>query len=136
MKRLSHSLPEEDPAVTAIEHILAIAAPPRTAPADVAESRVAVANALWICACVTDDDAPTWLIYESLDGNLVWLRVPGGIEPLDLVNARRSAGGHAEPCEVLRWFHGAARGPWSGAGYGADDGRVTEHLRRKIRNLA
>ena len=136
MKRRPQSLPDEDPAVAPIEHILAAAAPARTAPTDPTENRVAVANALWICACVTDDDAPIWLIYESLAGKLVWHRVAGGIEPLDLVNARHSAGGHAEPGEVLRWLLGAAHDPWSGAGDGTGDGHVTDHLRQKIRNLA
>lgn len=136
MKRRPQSLPEEDSAVAAIEHILSTAAPARTEPVGLTGDRVAAANALWICACVSNDDAPTWLVYETLDGAIVWHRVPGGVEPLALVDARRSAGGHAEPVEVLRWLHGTALDPWSGFGYGTDDGHVTDDLRQKICDLA
>lgn len=59
-------------------------------------------HALWICACLTHDDAPTWLLCDTAAGALMWRRVPDRREPLELVKARYTAGGHADPNEVLR----------------------------------
>ena len=98
------------------------------------DGRAVVTHALWICACVTLKDAPTWLIHDLPDEGLAWRRVPDTVEPLDLVDARRTAGGHADPAEVLRWMHGAASHPWCGGGYGCGDAVVLEVLRRKIRS--
>ena len=98
------------------------------------DGRAVVTHALWICACVTLEDAPTWLIHDLPDDGLAWRRVPDTVEPLDLVDARRTAGGHADPAEVLRWMQGAASHPWCGGGYGCGDAVVLEVLRRKIRS--
>lgn len=124
---------QEDPAVPAVEQILTAAAPAAGSAGVLSKDRLAVTNALWICACVTIDDAPTWLIYDTPDGGLAWDRIPDGVEPLDLVDARLSAGGHADPAEVLRWLQGTASDPWSGGGYGDGDAGVLDELRMKIR---
>lgn len=98
----SSRLPE-DPAVAPIERILEA-----VASRDSGEGQVDVPptapHALWICACVGYDDAPTWLISDGDDEGIAWRRVPEGVEPLDLVVARQSAGGHAEPAAVLLWL--------------------------------
>lgn len=47
------------------------------------DGSVAAMHSLAICACVTIDDAPTWLIYAAADGGLMWRRVPDKMEPLD-----------------------------------------------------
>jgi hypothetical protein len=85
-----------------------------------------------ICACVSLDAAPTWLIYDTPDGKIAWLRVPDGTEPSIWSDAWFSAGGHADPAEVLRWLQHDARDPWSGGGDGFGDPDVVERLRAKI----
>ncbi len=92
------------------------------------------AHALWICACITVDDAPTWLIYDTLSGELRWLRVLDGVDVQNVVGAQLSAGGHADPADVLTWLHGSAPDPWSTVGSGSGDTEVLEHLRSKIRS--
>ncbi|HZZ97738.1 MAG TPA: hypothetical protein VFE19_12005 [Jatrophihabitantaceae bacterium] len=89
-------------------------------------------HALWICACVSADEAPTWLIYDDLNGEIAWFRVPEQTEPLHLVDAQLAAGGHADPAEVLRWLEGEATDPWAGGGAGWGDLAATDALWRKI----
>jgi hypothetical protein len=96
--------------VARVEAILAAAstssgASPRTG------SRPTAEHALSICACVTSDDAPTWLIYDTDGPGIAWCRVPEGAEPLGLVDARLTAGGHADPAEILRWLEGQRAAP-------------------------
>jgi hypothetical protein len=94
----------------------------------------AVTHALWICACVTEDDAPTWLIHDAADGDdLAWCRVPNGVEPFDIVRARYTAGDHADPSDVLRWLQGDRSGPWTGDGH-SGDAVVLDVLRDKLRS--
>jgi hypothetical protein len=62
----------------------------------------------------------------------MWRRVPDRIEPLDLVHARYTAGGHADPAEVLRWLQGDAPDPWGVLGDGNEDPAVLDALRRRI----
>jgi hypothetical protein len=50
----------------------------------------------------------------------------------DLVDARTTAGGHADPAEVLLWLRGEEADPWGGLGSGDDDGDVLEELGRKL----
>ena len=95
------------------------------------DARPTAEHALWICGCVTMDDAPTWLIYDT-DAGVSWRRVPERVEPLDLVDARLSAGGHADPSEVLLWLQGQAPDPWAAGGAGWGEATVLEELRRKI----
>lgn len=121
----------EDPSVAGVEAILRAAAPavqpgPRSA-------RSQALHALWICACVTIDDAPTWLIYDTEDG-VSWCRVADGIEPLDLIDARLTAGGHAEPSRALFWLEGKAADPWGDLGSGWGEAAVLEQLLTKIRH--
>ena len=63
------------------------------------------ARALWICACATEGDAPTWLVHQVADG-LAWCRVPDELDIGDLVVADRWAGGHTDPGTVLSWLEG------------------------------
>jgi len=101
----------EHPAVAAVEQILETATSTGGGGAGGSNvSHLVAVDALWICACISNDDAPTWLIYDFPDGGLAWQRVPDGVEPLDLIDARSNAGGHADPAEVLRWLTGR-RGP-------------------------
>lgn len=86
---------------------------------------------MWLCACVTLDDAPTWLIYDTAEDGLVWCRVPDAIDPLDLVSAQRIAGCHTDPGWVLLWLEGKASDPCGGDNCG--DLVVLEELSRKIR---
>lgn len=95
--------------------------------------RPIASHALWICACVTVDDAPTWLIYDTDDG-VSWCRVADGIEPLDLVDARLTAGGHADPAQVLLWLEGKAPSPWADGGSGWGEAAVLGQLLVKMRH--
>jgi hypothetical protein len=119
--------------VAGIEEILNTAGSRRPSPAKAPEDRHLASHALWICACVTTDDAPTWLIYHTDQDGVAWCRVPDAVEPLDLVDARLTAGGHADPSEVLRWLQGRAPDPWAGGGDGGGDAAVFEKLGREIR---
>jgi len=85
-------------------------------------------HSLWICACVTPEDGPIWLIYKSIDGGLRWGRISGGAEASEVVDAHLVAGGHADPGEVLRWLQGDAPEPWANGGSGSDDGDVLREL--------
>jgi hypothetical protein len=116
-----------DPHVAEVERLLTAAAPQRTPP----RGRPRVEDALSICACVTTFDAPNWLVCTGLDGELAWCRVPDGLEPLDLVDARRSAVGHADPAGVAAWLRGSRPDPWSG-GEGWGDAAAIEALARVI----
>ena len=53
-------------------------------------------------------------------------------EPLDLVDARLTMGGHADPAEALRWLCGAASDPWGSGGDGYGNSRVLKALRERI----
>jgi hypothetical protein len=118
--------------VADVEEILKAASSRRPGPAKASEGRHLASHALWICACLTTDDAPTWLIYDTDQDGVAWCRVPDAVEPLDLVDARRTAGGHADPSEVLRWLQGRTPDPWAD-GDGSGDAAVLEELGRKIR---
>jgi hypothetical protein len=96
------------------------------------DGKVAAGHALAICACVTLEVAPKWLIYDGADGGLMWHRVPDGVEPFDLVSARFTAGGHADPEEVLRWLRGEVSDPWGRVGDGGGSPRALEALRKRI----
>ncbi|GAA2760056.1 hypothetical protein GCM10009872_54170 [Actinopolymorpha rutila] len=126
--------PPEDPAVAGVEEILDVAASIGSGAGRPLEARPIATHALWICACVTSSgDAPTWLIYDTDEGRIVWRRVQDRVAPLDLVDARLSAGGHADPAEVLRWLERKAPDPWARGGAGSGDAAVMEELGRKLR---
>lgn len=108
----------EDPSVAPVEAILDRVAvrmcPGGPGPRPVAE------HALWICPCVTVDDAPIWLIFDSPDGTLHWCRLPDGSKVDDVLDAQHLAGAHVEPEGVLAWLRGAQSHPWI-AGNGLGD---------------
>ena len=121
----------EDPAVAVVEQLFDERRhPAESSPSE--EGRALVEHALWICACVTLDAAPRWLICDTAAGGFWWRRVPVGVDLLDLVTARYAAGGHADPAEVLRWLRGEATDPWARGGDGSGDPGVLEALRRRI----
>lgn len=117
--------------MAAVEQMLD-AASQKVDAAPLADQKVAVRHALAICACVTMEDAPTWLIHDVADGGLLWRRVPDGMEPFDLVEARFTASGHADPAEVLRWLRREVSDPWGRLGDGGGSSRALEALREKI----
>lgn len=78
------------------------------------------------------DDAPTWLIHDTVEGEVAWCRVPDGVEALGLVHARLGTGGHTDPCAVLGWLQGKSSGPWS-MDDGDHDGAVVQELGRRLR---
>lgn len=125
--------PAEDPSVARVEAVLDGAATHLAAPAPSGESRPSATHALWICACVTLGDAPTWLIYADLHGGIVWCRIPDGTEASDIVDAEFMAGGHADPGEVLAWLQAKAPDPWAAGGHGWGDDEALSELRRRIR---
>lgn len=92
---------------------------------------LAATYALWICACVTMHEAPTWLLYEEGDG-MVWCRIPDKVDISDVVVAGSMIGGHADPGQVLAWLEGEASDPWAGGGDG-DGGQVLDRFRRALR---
>jgi hypothetical protein len=123
----------EDPLVDRIEAILGLVAGSGSTALQAPEATPIVTNALWICACVTFDAAPTWLIHDG-EGRVSWCRVPAGVEPLDLVHPHTSAGGHADPTEVLRWLEGKAPDPWGNGGNGTGDAAAVEGFGRRIQD--
>ena len=90
--RARHGRPPEDPAVALVEEILEAAAAQHPAAHRVGEGTPVAAHALWICACVSQNDAPKWLVYGAADGGLARRRVPDRVEALSLVDAQLSAG--------------------------------------------
>jgi hypothetical protein len=124
--------PTEDPCVAAVEQILTAAASRWYAPGLPAEGTDEVVHALWVCACVTQWTAPTWLIYDTSSGAITWRRVPDGCEPIEIVEAQLSAAWHADPEEMLGWLDGDAVDPWGG-GDGRGGSSVLPKLRAKIR---
>lgn len=119
----------EDPSVAPAEAILDRVATRATVGPGVA--RPVAERALSICACVSMDDTPTWIIYDEPGGTLRWCRVPDGSEVSEIVDARFEAGGHADPRSVLAWLRGEEPDPWSGGdGWGEDS--VVQELGRKL----
>ena len=125
--------PPEDRAVAPVEALLGRSAIFRevTQPG-LRNGPVPTAHALWVCACVTMDEAPTWLVYEDKDSGTVWCRVPDGADIDDVVDAELIAGDHADPGDVLDWLEGKAPDPWAGGGEG-DRAQVLERFNRALR---
>ncbi|MFC7500487.1 hypothetical protein ACOACQ_23040 [Nocardioides sp. CPCC 206347] len=117
-----------------IEEILAAAA--RSAgQVPTRDGKAVVDRAAWFCTCITDfgTDAPTWVIYDIVDGGLGWCRVPDRLDVSDLVVARVVDGDHVHPEQVLHWLQGTNGNPWSVRAGAA--GTVLGDLARRIRDL-
>jgi hypothetical protein len=126
--------PPEDPAVAAVEHILDAAAARTLTGPPKREGRLVVEHAVWLCACESTEDAPTWLIYDTVADGIGWRRLGDGLEAADVVEANHLAGGHPSPEGVLAWLRGEAPDPWSGSGADfPEHDFVFEALRDKIR---
>jgi hypothetical protein len=122
--------PPDDPAVAPVEAILSGVAELPTPEA--AKSLAQATYAVWICACVTPDDAPTWLIWEAVDGTLFWARDGDSADIDDAYSAQLIAGGHAYPGSVLAWLEGHKPTPWSGGSGDGDEGAL-QHLTQRLR---
>lgn len=96
--------------------------------------------ALWLCLCSGDDELSlTWLVYDRVsDGAIAWCRVPDGVNPSDLVHARREAGDHTSPNAVVPWLERSQADPFGiethpfGGERGGGDAVVLNVLRDKI----
>lgn len=119
--------------MSAVEHILSVAAARSPGQVPMRDRKAIVDRAVWLCACVTFEDAPTWLIYDTSDGKVGWCRVPDGSDVADLVDAPLILGDHVGPVQVLSWLHDTDE--WSWPGEGAADRAVIQELGRKIRAL-
>jgi hypothetical protein len=124
--------PREDPAVAIVEQMLDAAVARNPHPVRPHHSRPVATDALSICACVSMDDAPSWLIYNYDDGGLAWCRVRALIDPFSLVDAESTAAGHADPQQVLLWLQGQAPDPWSAGGSGWGNASVTGELQSRV----
>lgn len=122
----------EDPAVAVVEEILAAAAG-SAGDVPTPDAKLVVEHAVWLCACVTDKDAPAWLIYDTSDGRLGWCRVPDGVEPSAMVETPLVVGDHVDPVQVLDWLKGTTADPRSD--HDSPERAVFAGLARKIRDL-
>lgn len=86
-----------------------------------------------ICLCGGDEKLSLrWLIYDrASDGEIAWCRVPGGMNPWDLVHEEDGAGDHTSPVEVRLWLERREVNPW-GEVRGGGDAVVLNTLRDKI----
>lgn len=117
----------EHPAVGAIEDLLRAAASRHP----VGDWERGARHVLHICACVTLDDAPDWIIFDTGDG-VGWRRWPDDLPEAEVVRAPLEAGGHADPAQVLAWLRGDAADPWGGGGEGFGEPEVLIELHRQI----
>jgi hypothetical protein len=100
----------EDADAVRVEAFLAEVVGPPWLPEGTGEPRRRVDDALWLCPCYCDDDAPVWLVC-SVGDDVIWSRVPDPVQEVDLVDARRMTGAHVHPATVLDWLHGRADDP-------------------------
>lgn len=87
-------------------------------------------TAVWICACATHLDAPTWLI-QTHGTEVLWCRVPPRADDADLANSPVLVGDHTEPASVLAWLEGFTSDPWGESD--ADTVELTERLVSMLR---
>lgn len=119
--------------MSAVELILTAAASSSAGQVPQRGGRMLADRAVWFCACVTLEQAPTWLIYDTDDGKVGWCRVPDGVEVTVLVDAPVVTGSHVDPDEVLVWLQkpDVALTP----GDGSADAAIVRNLGLKIREL-
>lgn len=125
-----------DADVAPVEELLAAVASSSTQEPARRDGRVLTTHAVWLCACETFDDAPTWLIYAVGDDAIGWERVPEGpgVDVPDVVEAEHLTGGHPSPGQVLDWLVGRERRPWhrqSGADFPEHD-YIYEEISRRL----
>ena len=101
----------EDPDAVRVEAFLVDAARSLRLPEGPGEACPRVDDALWLCPCYCDEDAPKLLLCSTEDGAVLWSRVPDGVESLSLVDARRCTGAHVHPATVLDWLQGRVDDP-------------------------
>lgn len=100
-----------DPAVAPTENLLSAVSKPRDAN-DLLANPAQAEHAMWLCCCYQDEDAPTWLLFQTPDGGLSWCRLPDGTNENELIRARQWSGGHTDVAGVLHWIRGSAPDPW------------------------
>jgi hypothetical protein len=91
--------PPEDPAVALIEELLDAVA----ARDPVGDWSGPARHVLWICTCVTLDDAPDWIIFDTDDG-VGWRRWPDDLPVAEVLHAPLEAAGHAAPLRFSYCF--------------------------------
>lgn len=127
--------PLEDPSVAPVEEILEAAASRSSEEVPRRDGRLVVTYAVWLCACETQDDSPTWLMYAVLDDGVGWRRIEDHrLDIPDVVEADHLTGGHPAPGGVLEWVRGDQPDPWRGRGEFPEDDFIYEELLRRIRH--
>jgi len=124
--RRSQSEPVQDTAVEEIEALLSGAALRNPAGSWQGRAR----HVLTICACVTTEESPDWIIFDTIDG-IGWRRWPDDLPDGEMVRAPLEAGGHADPSDVLVWLQGNAADPWA-SGDGSGRPEVVAALQRWV----
>lgn len=126
-------IPPVDPSVGPVEDLLDAAASRTTGATERRAGRVVASHALWLCACETFDDAPTWLIYAVGADGVGWQRIPEQVDIEDVVDAEHLTGCHPDPEGVLVWLRGERPRPWRrGLGDFPEDSHVYDELQRRI----
>jgi hypothetical protein len=122
--------PDDDSAVVLIEELLDRAATRHIA----GDWRGRAAHVVTICACVTLDVSPDWIIFDTEDG-IGWRRWPDDLPDEQVIHAPQEAGGHAAPSEVLAWLRGNTPDPWAAGGHGSGDAEVLPALQSWLADL-
>ena len=93
-----------------------------------------MSHAVWLCACETPYEAPTWLIHSVGDDGIGWMRLTTS-DASDAVEADHLTGRHPDPVDVLRWLRGDQPYPWPGTGGGdfPEHRYIYDELMRRVR---
>lgn len=110
----------EDPAVAEVEAILEERTDGEYVPA-ARDRPLRVESLFWICACITLDDSPIWIIFQATGHGLHWCRVPDEEGFSSYADSKAMMGGHADPRSVLNWLTGDEPDPWARGGEGWGD---------------
>lgn len=122
----------QGPDVAPVERILEAAASRSVGDVERRDGRLVVTHAVWLCACETLGESPTWLIYAVGEVGIGWQRVATGTDVSDAVDAEHLTGGHLDPESVRMWLSSAWQDPWQGRGEFPEDSFIYEELRRRI----